>query len=201
MSLRNRYAEGQSFSHPFNSVNLAEPLSEEDKMLAVLFEDWDSLTESHMRLGCSIAGRYVRLGGDSDEMVGAAMFGIVRAVDKIKDGQLEHDNITGYIVHYIHQECSESLRKNTTIPTPRKKPPKHIFPLTATTSTSYDDFNIVDFEDVLEKIIENDEERLIIELRREGFMDKAIAEILGISRSQVTKSRLRLAKRYRSYNG
>ena len=196
MSLRNRHIEGRSYEHPFNSANLAEPLSEEEKQLALKNKNWNYLIEGHMRLGCSIAGRYVRFGGDSDEMVGAAMLGIVRAVDKIKDGQLKHDNITGYIVHYIHQECSEVLRKDTAVPTPRKKEKKQIVQLNDALDCCYDDFNIIDFEDALESIIENDEERLIVELRKQGYADEVIAEKLSIDRNKVTRTRYCLAKRY-----
>jgi len=91
MSLKNIKMKGKSYQHHF--TNLPQPL--DDVVKAVEEGRWDDLIESHMRLGCMIAGRYVSIGANSDEMVSAAMLGICEAVNKIKKNGLEHKNITG----------------------------------------------------------------------------------------------------------
>ena len=58
------------------------------------------------------------------------------------------------------------------------------------------DFNIVEFEDILEKIINTSLEKEIIEYRRLGWTDAVISEKLGISQSHVTGIRHTLFKRY-----
>ena len=224
MSLKNIKMRGQSYQHHF--TDLDEPL--DDKLKAVEEGRWDDLIKSHMRLGCTIAGRYVSIGANSDEMVSAAMLGI--AVDKIKKNGLDHDNITGYIVHYIHQHCSEVLRKDTVVPMPRGQKTKKTFSLRDNISstsnasirrgntvseegntinrggeivTDYslsfkkDDFNIIEFEDILEQIIETSLEGKVIYLRRQGLTDSAIAKKLDISQSSVTRIRQSLFKRYK----
>lgn len=189
MSLKNMKIKGKSYQSPF--TNLMEPL--DDVVEAVKEGRWDDLTKSHMRLGCTIAGRYVSVGANSDEMVSAAMLGICTAVDKIKKKGLKHDNVTGYIVHYIHQFCSEVLRKDTVVPMPRGK---KVRPVLSLLDTGENDFDIIEFEDTLEKIIKTEQEGEIITLRRLGFTDAAVAEKLDISQSRVIRIRHDLYKRF-----
>lgn len=189
MTLKNIKMKGQSYNHHF--TDLAQPLNNVVK--AVEEGRWDDLIKSHMRLGCMIAGRYVRIGGNSDEMVSAAMLGVCEAVNKIKKNGLEHENITGYIIHYIHRFCSEVLRKDTVVPMPRGKIAR---PVLSLLDTGEKDFDIIEFEDTLEKIIETEQESKVITLRRLGYTDKVIAEKLDISQTSVTKIRHKLLKRY-----
>lgn len=215
MSLKNIKIKGQSYNHPF--TDLAQPL--DDKLKAIEEGRWDDLIESHMRLGCSIAGRYVSIGGNSDEMVSAAMLGICVAVDKIKKHGLDHDNATGYIVHYIHNYCSEVLRKDTVVPMPRGQKIKpvqiltdNLLPVVArrrgtelnedfksvdyTLNVKKDDFDVIEFEDILEKIIKTLIEGKIILYRRHGWTDALIAKKLDISQPTVTRIRHTLFERY-----
>ena len=174
MSLRNRSIQGKSFFHPLSKANLAKPLNDKEKENAIKEKDWNCLIEAHMRLGCSIAGRYVEYDADPDEMVSAAMLGICVAVDRFKKKSSGTDNITGYIVAYIHQYCSEVARRDCVIPPPQKKKPNKTQQLCDIISN---DFNITDFDDQLTKVIESDKEALIVDLRRQGYTDETIAAL------------------------
>ena len=190
--------KGQGYQHPFAQQHLAEPLSDKEKINARINGDWHLLIESHMRLGCSIAGRYVRLGGKSDEMVSAAMLGIVTAVDRVKKGFLKHNNVTGYIIHYIHQHCIEALRLDCVIPIPQHNDTKIIVCPITDDILSRDGFQqqIGEFYEVLEYITHTEIEKDIVFLRQQGFTDFEVACNLNISRSTVTKTRKRLLERY-----
>jgi len=193
MSLKGRAVRGKSFAHPLQKADLASPLSDTEKGEAIEACDWDRLIEAHMRLGCSIAGRYHAKGGDADEMVSAAMLGICDAVSRFSTGLIETDNLTGYIVAYIHQHCSETARRDCVIPPPQHNKPA---PTQELFDTVTKDFNIVDFDDRLAAIIQTDREALIISLRRQGYTDGAISGKMGIPRSTVTMVRLNLLKRF-----
>ena len=187
---------GQSYQHPFAQQELAQPLNGKEKQAAIKSKDWDILIESHMRLGCSIAGRYVSLGGNSDEMVSAAMLGIVTAVDNIKQGLICHDNITGYIIHYIHQFCTEALRTDRVILVPQKNGTKIIVCPITDNNIEATVTKIGELYETLEHIAHTRIEKNVIFLRQQGHTDFEIADVLNISRSTVTKTRKRLLERY-----
>lgn len=187
--------QGQGYSHPFATANLKGPLTTEEKILVVKTGQWELLIESHMRLACSIAGRYVRFGGNSDEMVSAAMLGIVEAVDRFKKGEVDHDNVTGYIIHYIHQHCTRTLQQDCLIPIPRPSRKKIII-CPITDAVIAPDEKISELYEVIESITETEAEKMIVFLRQQGYSDYEIAERLNLVRSTVTRIRQRLLERY-----
>ena len=182
MSLRNTAVKSSSVSHYFG--DLKQPLTEEEKLQSLKLRDWNLLIETHMRLAINIAGRYVSIGADSDEMVSSAMVGLCEGIDRIKKNGLPHDNITGYLVHYIHQYCSDSYAKET------KRPTLQLF------DAPVSDFKRADFDDTLEKIIKTDRDRNIINLRRQGFNDWEVAELIGVDQATATRNRHILLKRF-----
>lgn len=188
--------QGQGYQHPFAHQRLEQPLRDKDKIRALKAENWDLLTKSHMRLGCSIAGRYVRLGGDSDEMVSSAMLGIAVAVDRIKKGLVEHNNVTGYIIHYIHQHCAESLRLDCVIPIPQHNDTKIIVCPITDNNIEATGTRIGELYEILEHITHTEIEKNVVFLRQQGYTDTEVANNLNISRSTVTKTRKRLLERY-----
>ncbi|MEE9548718.1 MAG: sigma-70 family RNA polymerase sigma factor [Nitrosomonadaceae bacterium] len=187
---------GQSYKHPFAQQHLAKPLNDEEKIHALKTKNWHLLIESHMRLGCSIAGRYVRLGGKSDEMVSAAMLGITVAVDRFKRGYVLHNNVTGYIINYIHQHCADALRMDCVIPVPQHNDTKIITcPITDKRMLATGP-RVPEVYEALEHITHTEVEKDIVFLRQQGYIDVEVASILNISRSTVTKTRKRLLERY-----
>ncbi len=193
MSLKNMTIKGHSCKRVFE--NLKPPLSDVEKLKAVEDEDWHLLTETHMGLGCSIAGRYVSRGADSDEMVSAAMLGICDAVGRIP--QLKHNNITGYIVSYIHRYCSDVWRNDTAVSVPNGVVP---LPTRGNTDKGVFDFNTVEFHDSLDSIVNTQLEIDIVALRRLGCTDAEVAEQLDVCRTTVTRVRNQLKKRFEQQN-
>ena len=189
--------KGQKYYHTFfNRQNLAQPLSDEEKINAIEAEDWDLLIESHMRLGCSIATRYVWLGGNFEEMVSSAMLGIAEAVDRFKRGIVSHDNITGYIIHYIHQICTECLRMDCLIPVPQHNDTKIIVCPITDDNIEKTATNLGELYEILEYITHTELEKDIVFLRQQRYTDSEVAANLGVSRSTVTRTRKRLLERY-----
>ncbi len=188
--------QGQSYRHPFSLQKLAQPLSDEEKINVLKTENWDLLIESHMRLGCSIAGRYVRFGGNSEEMVSAAMLGIVIAVDRIKKGIIKHINVTGYIIHYIHQHCAEALRSDCVIPVPQNNDTKIIVCPITDNNIEVTAINMGELYETIEYITHTELERNVVFLRQQGHTDIEVASNLNVSRSIVTKTRKRLLERF-----
>lgn len=188
--------KGRGYQHPYAHQDLAQPLSQEEKLHARDTGDWHSLIESHMRLGCAIAGRYVSFGADSDEMVSSAMLGITAAVDRISSGFLMHDNITGYIVHYIHQHCAEGMRKDHLIPSPRGTQKLQRHPITDNTITT--DSELEELYDVIEAITHTEVERVLVFLRQQGYTDQEVAAQLYCSRSFVAQTRRKLFERFKN---
>ena len=188
--------QGQSYRHPFANQDLATPLNDEEKINVLKTENWDLLVESHMRLGCSIAGRYVRFGGNSEEMVSAAMLGIVIAVDRIKKGIIKHINVTGYIIHYIHQNCTKALRLDCVIPVPQNNDTKIIVCPITDNNIEVTAINMGELYETIEYITHTELERNVVFLRQQGHTDIEVASNLNVSRSIVTKTRKRLLERF-----
>ena len=147
----------KGYDHPASQLNLPHQVSQADKLLALLVKDWDFLIEAHLRLGCTIAGMYHMGGGDSDEMVSAAWEGIVVAVDRIKNGHLSHDNITGYICTYIYEYCARARRLDCVIPCPRGQESKiRRVRLTESSALAPDDFTLIDTLEELDALVSDE---------------------------------------------
>lgn len=181
--------------YPFQHMSLAQPLDQLGKLHARDTGNWDLLTESHMRLGYTIAVRYRFFGANLEEMVSSAMLGIVEAVDRIKRGVLKHDNITGYIVHYIHRYCAEGVRKDRLILTPRGVQGLKRHPLTDNIITV--DCELEELYDIIETIMHTDTERDLVFLRQQGYTDTEVATQLCCSRSFVSQTRRELYERFK----
>lgn len=153
------------------------------------------MIEGHMRLALSIAARYSFFGANFEETSSAALLGICDAVSRIWKGEVIFDNITGYIIRYIHQYCSESVRKDTLVPMPRGKKPAEI--VTITDTVAIYDVSISEMVDTLESIIKTPEEQKVVDYRAQGMTDQETADKMEVNRSKVTRIRLSLFRRYR----
>ncbi len=63
--------------------------------------DTETIILCHLKLASSLARKY----GRDDEYFDAAIFGLVLGVERLKD--LEHGNITGYLVWWMHRYLKE----------------------------------------------------------------------------------------------
>jgi hypothetical protein len=171
------------------------PTTSEDPKDLVEKGNWELLILNFSRRGLFIAGQYIKAGGEIDEMVGAAMLGICIAVDKMKNENFRNINPGAYITAFIHQHCHEALRIDTTISVPRWTKRIHTCVLIDSLDGA-DDFDIIEFDEILEKIAESEFEQEVINYRTTGYRDDEIAVFLGVSRSTISRTRSTLYERY-----
>ena len=154
------------------------------------------MTEGYMRLALSIAARYSFFGARFDEVSSAALLGVCEAVKRIEEEKVVFDNITGYVIHYIHQYCSDAVRRDSLVPMPRGK--KRAQTQTYTDTFTVQDNNVCELLDVLDSIIKTPEEQQVVDCRAQGMTDQQTADQMSVDRSKVTRIRLQLYKRYRN---
>lgn len=170
----------------------------------------------HMRLALTISGRYLtqynckQLSNDLD---GSALLGLTVGANRLTT--IKHDNVTGFLVLYIHNYITDYIHKSAIVYTPRGKnristlsfdDPKVVFePFKSNRSkrknclmdTSSDVIlKSVNAEELLEELTQNAQERRMAVLKISGFSLSEIAEILGVSLSQIYLIRKRIGERY-----
>lgn len=139
-------------------------------------EAMDAMILGHMRLAMSLVARYNQ---PNDELVSAALYGLVKAVHHISKGRLKHDNPTGYIVTFIHAEIKRVFKK------------KSLVPLDETVPLSYPDTTI-DLEEKINALNETD--RKIVDLLLLGNSQSDIARELNLHRGNVSRRISRIRK-------
>jgi hypothetical protein len=156
----------------------------------------------HVRLALSIVGRYIAVMKSdrlADEMVSAAMEAVATGLAKIMAGEMEHDNLTGYLTAKIHSYVSDVIERQPTVSIPRRTVRHQIANDKEARKLSRVDFNSpavlravtrreeTDFEinEILDRAIQNDLDRQVIDLRRDGWTDEKIAEFLELSKTSV----------------
>lgn len=168
------------------------------------------------RLGLQIVGRYLavmRSDSLADDLVGAALEGIVDAVHRVStsEAMTDHDNLRGFVVSTIHRYISEQIEKHSMVHVPgrtMRRKRKAGADVLEPSRIDFDDPRVIryradysrerEFEitDLLERAIESDEEREILRLRQEGFGDQEIAEQMGLSKTTVFVIRRGLETRF-----
>lgn len=157
----------------------------------------------HMRLVTGLVARYNKA-NQSDELVSAAFYGLVNAVDRIARGYLDHDNPTAYIVKFIHGEIRKALsKKSVSVKTVRlrlhpnrehggrnnERHAEHII-------GSYPDTTL-DVEERINALVKDETDEKIIELLRLGYDGMGIGKKLNLHRSSVSRRINRIRKIYR----
>ena len=204
----------KGFSSWLGSQNLSRPLAQADLLVLVarLRAGDDSvkqkIVESHIRLACHVAGRYLWDNGyRTDDIVGAALTGVVQAVDWARE-RMYDDNITPYIVTTVHRFISEYLEKDHLVRIPRDEFKSMIanhepLPLVEPISkkdeedsdqddyqerielATYDLNNPFEYQELLGVLGLSDTEREIVRLRGEGHTCNEIGGLIGRSQRRV----------------
>ena len=151
----------------------------------------DTIILCHMPFAIKIANEYARTTHDYEEMLSVATSRLVASVNRLKN--LKHLDITSYLLSSVKFACFEARRQNKAIKVPSRKTVV-MEPLTDIKDNKI--FDSMEFEDTLDSIIRLPVEREIIDLRRSGLTDKAIAKRLDVARSYVTRIRTKLARRF-----
>lgn len=212
---------GSEFHHQLFRLVSVEPVPEADKPALILAIHAGSIEAahrailSHVRLGLTLVGRYMALLGcmnKADDLASAAMEGLCAGISKIREDGLPHTNLTGYLTEYMHRYISDALDRfaNVRVParTVRDKKAKGeelnrpvVIELTDSIIEQQFDrmkrgMDRIELEELLEKIVQSDTERKIIDLRMEGFKDDYIGQTIGLSTTTVFLIRRELQNRF-----
>lgn len=128
--------------------------------------DTETIILCHLKLAASLAKRY----GSDDEYFGAAIFGLVLGVDRLKN--LKHDNVTGYLVWWMHRYIREVKRPSISI---------EIDP---------EQYGFSDIDDTIESLPYL--EQAIIIMKSRGFTNEDICSHLETTQWFISKAKSQL---------
>jgi DNA-binding NarL/FixJ family response regulator len=147
-----------------------------------------------------------------DILVSAALEGITDAVHHVSSGEgLTHDNLTGYVTDYIHRYVSRALEDQHTVRVPRTTmqdaraqgrtlicPSRVGFddPALARRLAQHDELYDFEIKELVDKVVQSDMERKILELRQSGHSDAEIATELSLSKTSVFLIRKQVERRF-----
>jgi len=130
--------------------------------------DTETIILCHLKLASSLAKRY----GFDDEYFDAAIFGLVLGVERLKD--LEHDNVTGYLVWWMHRYIKDVKRPS----------------LLVEFDPEQTENNETDIEDVIENLPSLDQAIIIMKSR--GFTNEEICIHLETTQWFISKAKAKL---------
>jgi RNA polymerase sigma factor (sigma-70 family) len=220
MRLAKRTIRGAEYRHPLFQYDLP-PLTEDkipDLLARLRTRDEGAKKEAvlgYVRLSMSIVGRYIAvLHSDrlANDLVGAAMEGIVVAIDRVANGEMKHDNLTAFVTTWVHKLISVELERRQVVKVPertvqdrRKKnleaPPRPVrvdlndptVQRKVSRPSSEDDIEI---KEILDRVVQNDLQKSILELRQQGKTDQEIAAELDLSKTSVFVIRKEMETRF-----
>ena len=129
--------------------------------------DTETVIFCHLKLAVSLAKRY----GSDDEYFDAAIFGLVLGVNRLKD--LKHDNITGYLVWWMHRYIKEVKRPSISTEIDPEQPESSI-----------------DIDDTIENLPHLDQAIIIMKSR--GFTNEEICIHLETTQWFISKAKNQL---------
>ena len=221
MKLSKTKVQSEHFIHPFFRMRLPDPLSDSEKEVLISRIRNGSVIAAqtavmtHLVLALNIVGRYITALGSSsqsDELVSSAVDGLCCAVQKIAKREMNHNNLTGYVTEYMHRYISESIEHSPMVRVPartkrdrRQKGLESSQPATrqlteAVIEKQFDkklkQTTDLELKEIVDRLVQSDLERSIIELRVEGRSDLEVANQLGMSNTTVYMIRRELQNRF-----
>lgn len=226
MRLSKTRVPSEHFNHPFYRLHLPDTLPEERKFGLICEIKAGSVLAAHeailthLRLALNIVGRYMTLLDNktrSDELVSAATEGLCHGVQKIKEGELKHENLTGFLTEYMHRFISECLEKTAMVCVPartKRHKKQHgeelLQPVTRELTNKVIEKKFdkkiktttdLELTEIIDKLVASELERSIIQLRIEGNSDLDVANQLGLSNTVVFMIRRDMQKRFVDFFG
>jgi hypothetical protein len=207
--LAKRTIRGSEYRHPLFKLSLMPGAEENVPALLVRLRAGETQARNdailgYVNLSMSIVGRYIavmRSDRLANDMVSAAMEGIVTAVDKVVNGEMTHENLTGYVTACVHRFISAELERRQVVRVPHQTiskrrqaglepPPKPVrvdMSDPAVLRKVARSGEELDFEirEILDRVLQNDLEKSIIELRQQGMTDQQVADELDLSKTAV----------------
>jgi len=173
----------------------------------------EEIIKGHIGMAVSVARRYTSSGSErADDLIGAAMFGLVQAVEWGARGKLRDNNITPYIYCTVRRFVMEYLQDDHIVRIPvrqyRKMKEAKTVPIVQTIDLRHDEDNqdYDSYDQYVELLSTNDEyeiifmeiidslkfdsrEREIIDCLNEGYTHQEIAEKLGTTHQNISRLR------------
>ena len=155
-------------------------------------------------------GCYPQTGYLRDDLHSAGFVGLVQAVNTMAEHeQPSNVNPTGYISVAITHEIARVAEKEsamglTSIPEPEDRPsgdddvPEvgHDIPDSLIDANESAVQGLFDLREMLDSCCENEKERALLRMRKEGYSDRETAEALSMSRTAVQRLRKELEDRF-----
>lgn len=153
----------------------------------------DKIIYHHIKLAIAIANQYSAYAPTfSLELVSEAIVTLTQSCYKIIEGKSKDQDLSRFITFQIHSALGDYLRK-------QKKNSIKIQRLSRLryhgTCINYD-INLIEVDELCEKLVKNNLERDVLTLRRLDYKDREVAEKLNIDRNMVFRVRTILKKRY-----
>lgn len=153
-----------------------------------------------------------------DDMISNGFVGLVEAVNRMVNEEFVNGaNPTGLMAVCIQSHFGKTIEAEQTIRVPtrtqkRKKskgidlsPPAREFSDYSEEEMeeafTYDPRNILDLRETLDACCETDEDRKIIEMREQGYVDREIAEVLGLPLTTTYVMRRTIYARFLALTG
>lgn len=124
---------------------------------------------------------------DNDDLYNAAYMELWELTEKLIN--LEHNNMTGYVIVSIHNFMKECRRRQYS-----RKLDYH----TACIDVNYycSPIHEAISKEMARRIVKTSQEKVILDLRLQGYSDKEIGEIFGHNKNWANVIRLRIGDRY-----
>lgn len=148
-----------------------------------------------MRLALQVIAIY----GQSDDLIGAGMFGLVYAVNRWPEVRRDN-NISPYIVTIIHSKIRDHLDNDDVVRMPgrtrRLKKADRVKVVHDIDVACKNGDDRIHFREMMSLVVKTPLEKRIVELRMEGHGDVEIAYRLGYTQPHIGNIRNQLKKRF-----
>jgi hypothetical protein len=218
MWLANKTIHGRSISHPLDGNKFPEKLDEKrlDELVTrlrageITRSEKEEIYKGHIRIAINIVSRYaIRYFNKVDDLVSESMLGIAYALDKAPE-RLRDNGITPYIVTTVHGFIYKYITRDFLVRSDyrtctTKLPEQRSINLEKELDKKLSDpINIAMILDMLDFIInlepndcQRELKRTIIHLRKVGYNDQEIADMLNFSKKYIHKLRSEIKRKYK----
>lgn len=171
----------------------------------------DDLITSNMSLVLTIVDSYIAcfitLDCLRDDLMSAGFMGLVKAVNSMADHtEATIRNPTGYVATSIHREIGKLIDDEPGVVKRRKEADDESAAVVVVAGASLprvadsapDHADLIALRDLIESCCETEEDRIIVRMREQGYVDREIAATLDLPLTTVYTMRRAIEGRYLS---
>lgn len=190
MLVHRRWVEVPFKSIIGNTLKPEEAANEYRKLRNGDIESYEKLLFGHLRLGLSIVAHYAtKYPNKVDDLVSEMLVALTNGCNRMANGSLDNHlsspNVGGYLNQTVTGRIKKFLQKERLVPLtdPRR-----------TSDAVEEDFSD-ELMEIVNKAIQDEDERRVITLRLKGFSDPQIAEQMEYSRGRIQQIRQNVVRR------